>query len=159
MSLTSCVIGGLRPEYINGEPILPVNAYTFKTNLSANDFKKIDTTSLYIEIFKIETSNDMQRANPSILRFHNDGYYKEDSYLYFGKFDKERNKKSAYYGGKYYLQDNKISIESFYPTRPKSKTLFQQISYGRVSGDTIVLKIFNSEHRYLRKSFNQVFPK
>jgi hypothetical protein len=159
MFLTSCVIGGLQTEYINGEPILPVNSYTFKTKLSANDFKKLDTTCLYIEIFEIATSNDMQRANPSILRFHNDGFYKKDSYLYFGKFDKERNKKSAYYGGKYYLKDNKIFIESFYPTSPRSKTLFQQISSGRVSGDTVVLKIFNSEHRYLRKSFNQVFPK
>ena len=109
------------------EPIINDGFYSFHHNLSELDFKIIDTTSLYVQIFDVLDSNEQDRTNPMILQFHNDGYFKEDSYLYYGNFNYKRNKKSAAYGGKYYLSKNSIFVESFYPTSGSKTKYYEKI--------------------------------
>lgn len=92
-----------------------------------------------------------------IYKFHSDGYFKQDSYLHFGKFDKERNKKSAYYGGKYKLDGNIILMESFYPSSAKSNRFVKVISKGIVKNDTIIIDFFETTHKYVKKNYNQIF--
>ena len=93
-----------------------------------------------------------------ILQFHNDGYFKEDSYLYYGNFNYKRNKKSAAYGGKYYLSKNSIFVESFYPTSgSKTKYYERVISKGMIKNDTIEIVFFGRKNKYVKKKFNQIF--
>ena len=140
-----------------GEPILNPELYTLNKKLTNENFKVIDTNSYYIETFQGLDSNEGKRSNPMIFRFHSDGYFKKDSYLHFGKFDKERNKKSAYYGGKYRLEDNIIFMESFYPTSAKSNRFVKVISKGIIKNDTIIIDFFETTHKYVKKSYNQIF--
>jgi hypothetical protein len=142
----------------DGEPILDSDSYTFNEDLTVEDFIVIDTTSYYIETFQGLDSNDGQRANPRIYKFLKDGYYKEDSYLYFRKFDKERNKKSVYYGGKYKLDNNIIFMESFYPiSGGKTNRYSKIISKGIIKNDTIYIDFFGTPHKFVKKNYNQIF--
>ena len=140
-----------------GEPILNPELYTFNEKLTDENFKVIDTNSYYIETFQGLDSNEGQRANPMIYKFHSDGYFKQDSYLHFGNFDKERNKKSAYYGGKYKIEGNIIFIESFYPASAKSNRFVKVISKGIIKNDTIIIDFFKTTHKYVKKNYNQIF--
>ncbi len=141
-----------------GEPILKPELYTLDKKLTDENFKVIDTNLYYIETFQGLDSNEGQRANPMIYKFHSDGYFKEDSYLHFGEFDKERNKNSVYYGGKYKLEGNIIFMESFYPTSgSKSNRYSKVISKGVVKNDTIIIDFFGTIHKYVKKSYNQIF--
>ena len=157
--LNSCVHPSYKFEKnIDGEPILDSEFYTFNNNLISENFKIIDTNSYYIETFQGLDSNEGQRANPMIFRFHNDGYFKKDSYLYFGKFDKQRSKKSVFYGGKYNLDGNTIYLESFYPIRGgKTNRYIKVISKGVIKNDTIFIKFFGTPHKYVKKKHSQVF--
>ncbi|MFM7894363.1 MAG: hypothetical protein ACKO8L_00105 [Flavobacterium sp.] len=158
LSLNSCLHPSFKFEKSKeGEPILNPELYTFKEILTDENFKIIDTNSYYIETFQGLDSNEGQRANPMIYKFHSDGYFKQDSYLHFGNFDKERNKKSAYYGGKYKLEGNIILMESFYPASAKSNRFVKVISKGTVKNDTIIIDFFKTTHKYVKKNYNQIF--
>jgi hypothetical protein len=61
----------------DGEPILDSDSYTFNEKLTEENFKVIDTGSYYIATFQGLDSNEGQRANPSIYKFHADGYFKK----------------------------------------------------------------------------------
>ena len=140
------------------EPILDSNLYTLNLKPAESNFKIIDTLSYYIETFEGLDSNEGQRANPTILKFHKDGYYKKNSYLYFGRFDRERNKNSAYYGGKYSLESNTIFVESFYPSRgSKTNKYSKVISKGLVKNDTIIISFFGTTHKYVKKKYSEIF--
>ncbi len=155
----SCVCPSYKFEMnIDGEPILDSDSYTFNKVLTDENFKVIDTSSYYIATFQGLDSNEGQRANPSIYKFHADGYFKKTSYLYFGKFDKERNKKSAFYGGKYKLDKNIIFMESFYPIRgTKSNRYSKVISKGIIKNDTIYIDFFGTPYKFVKKNYNQIF--
>jgi hypothetical protein len=155
----SCVYPSYKFEKNNdGEPILDSDSYTFNEKLTVENFTEIDTSSYYIETFQGLDSNDGQRANPSIYKFHADGYFKKTSYMYFEKFDKERNKKSAYYGGKYKLNKNIIFMESFYPiSGNKSNRYSKVISKGIVRNDTIYIDFFGTPYKFVKKNYNQIF--
>jgi hypothetical protein len=101
----------------DGEPILHSDLYTLNKNLTNENFKLIDTSSYYIQSFQGLDSNEGERANPSIYKFHKDGYFKRTSYLYFEKFAYKRTKKSVFYGGKYAIDGETIFMESFYPIK------------------------------------------
>jgi hypothetical protein len=153
----------VHPNYIfesnaDGEPILNLEVYTLNKKLTSENFKVIDTTSLYIETSQETDSNVDQVANPIIFKFHKDGYFKVDSYLYFGKFDKERIKKSVYYGGKYALEGNIIFMESFYPIRGgKTNKYFKVIDKGFIRNDTIFIAFFGTTYKYVKKNRSQIF--
>jgi hypothetical protein len=142
----------------DGEPILESDLYTLNKNLTNENFKVIDTSCYYIETFAGLDSNENQRANPFIFKFHKDGYYKEDSYLYFGKFDNERTKKSVFYGGKYSIDGEIIFLESFYPIKGgKTSRYSKVISKGIIKNDTIFIEFFGTPHKFVRKNYNQIF--
>lgn len=155
----SCVYPSYKfEENKDGEPILTADSYTLNEELTIENFKVIDTSSYYIETFQGLDSNEEQRANPRIYKFHKDGYYKEDSYLYFGKFDKERNKKSVYYGGKYKLKEDTIYLESFYPiSGGKTNRYSKVINKGVIKNDTIYIDFFGTPHKYVKKKYKQIF--
>lgn len=115
-----------------GEPILNNEyLYSFTERPSNEDLKRIDTTSLYVQI----SDNDIELKNPRIIIFHNDGYFKKSSLNYFEKFDEHRNKKSVYYGGKYKINNDEILIENFIPSSPIGKRYLKKIIPGRISED------------------------
>ena len=127
-----------------GEPILNDNAkYTFNQLPTLEDLKKIDTTAFYTQIFEGRYYNENEIKNPRILIFHNDGYFKNESLLYFGKFDKHREKNSVYYGGKYKISGNVIQMEQF-GKYPDHKKWYKRISEGKIEGDRIIFKGKNS---------------
>lgn len=155
----SCACSGYRfQKNSDGEPILDSDSYTFKEGLKEENFIIIDTSSYYIQTFDESDSNEMQRANPRIYKFHKDGYYKIDSYLYFGKFDKQRDKRSVFYGGKFKLVNNVIFLESFYPLRgSKTNRYSKVISKGIIKNDTIYINFFGTDYKFVKKNFNQIF--
>ena len=133
------------------QQVIDDSFYTFKKKLDADGIKKIDTTILYVQIFDSE-SNDEERANPRLMKFHNDGYFQSRSRRTIGKdLDIYRTKKSQHYGGKYYLDKDAIFIEAFYPTTGgKSSNYTREISKGRIYGDTISLNIFGYKMRFVK---------
>lgn len=142
----------------DGEPLLNPLLYTLNEKLTDEDFKIIDTLSFYIESFEGLDSNEDQRANPVIYKFHANGYFKQDSFLYYGKFDKVRTKNSAYYGGKYDINGNTIIFESFYPISGNNERKFSKvISRGVIEKDTIIIDFFGTTHKYIRKSYSEIF--
>jgi hypothetical protein len=155
--LFSCVEKLYKIEESNTGIALKENYYTFNREMSVEGSKIIDTTALYIEIFG-KNSNESQRANPMIYRFHNDGYFKTDSYLFYGKFDDTREKGSVYYGGKFYIEGNNIFIERFYPSKGgKTKYYGKAISKGIVKNDSITIDFFGTKHWYIKKYHDDIF--
>lgn len=155
----SCVYPSYKFEKnADGEPILESNSYTFNELITVENLKLIDTSSYYVETFQGLDSNEGQRANPSIYKFYTDGYFKKTSYMHFNKFDKERKKESAYYGGKYKLDGNIIFMESFYPiSGGKTNRYSKVISKGIIKNDTIYMDFFGSPHKFVKKNYNQIF--
>ncbi|WP_159155002.1 hypothetical protein [Empedobacter brevis] len=112
-----------------GEPILNEKTqYSFSEKPSNEDLIKIDTTAYYVQT----NDNNIELENPKIIIFHNDGYFKTASVKYFGKFDKHRNKKSIYYGGKYKINNNEILIEYFVPASPSVKRFIKKVVQGKI---------------------------
>ena len=127
-----------------GEPILNEKAkYTFNERLSDENSKKIDTTAFYVQKFPKNFDREDIVKNPRIIMFHNDGYFKNESLLYFGKFDEHQGKNSVYYGGKYIINGNIIQMEQFgkYPGYEK---WYKRISVGKIEGDKIIFEDKNS---------------
>ncbi|ODS89091.1 MAG: hypothetical protein ABS44_05730 [Chryseobacterium sp. SCN 40-13] len=127
-----------------GEPILNDKAkYSFTEIPTLEDLKKIDTTAYYIQVFPDNLDREEIKKNPRIIIFHNDGFFKNESLLYFGKFDQHRGKNSVYYGGKYRINGNIIQLEQF-GKYPGYKKWYRRISEGKMEGDKIIFKDKNS---------------
>lgn len=123
----------------HGEPQLNDRAkYTFTKTPTAEDLAKIDTAAFYIQVFERRYYNEDEKRNPMILIFHNDGFVKKESLLYFGKFDKVRTKNSIYYGGRYEMNGNDIEIESFVSSPDAGNWYHTFIQKGKLEGDKIV---------------------
>lgn len=74
----SCVFPSYKfLENSDGEPILNSELYTLNEKLTPENFKVIDTNSYYIATFKGLDSNEEQKANLRIYKFHSDGYFKK----------------------------------------------------------------------------------
>lgn len=143
---------------INGEPVSFDNFYFFNKNMSNKDFTVIDTSKLYIQIFDSKEVNETEKENPKIITFFKDGFYKSDSKKFFGKFDEKRGRNSLFYGGKFYLDENLIFLESFYPSKEgKTNYYVKEISKGFVKGDTLIIKIFDKKEVYIKKSKHEIF--
>ena len=129
-----------------GEPIRNEKAqYTFNERLSNENSEKIDTTAYYIQIFPVGYDREDLVKNPGIIIFHNDGFFKRESLLYYGYHDKNRDKKSVYYGGKYKIVDYDIYLEEFYPLRGDyTKYYTREISKGKIDGDKLIFEDKNS---------------
>ena len=126
--------------------------------MTVNDAASLDTTALYIQVFNNTDANKAEQANPAILKFHNDGYYKISSRRFYGKFDAVRTKQSAYYGGKFYLEGNKILTESFYPVQGgKTHYYTKSINKGSIKNDTLKLSVYGSEHCYVKRAAKNIF--
>lgn len=152
--LTSCVNYYYIKKDKNGEPNINENEYSINKSMDKQNFQVIDTTSLYLELLENLASND----NPNIIRFHNDGSFELKSKKYFNKFSNVRTKKSIYYGGRFCLDGNKLKIEGFYPaTGGNSDQYVREISTGIIKNDTVKLMIFNIEHVYIKKTYNEIF--
>lgn len=122
------------------EPLLNDKVqYSFKEKPSEEDLKKIDTTEYYVQIFEDQYHNENEVKNPTIVIFHDDGYFRETSLLAFGKFDEHRGKNSVYYGGKYKIKNNEIFIEEFLPaSQGKTKWYTRRITNGKIDGNKII---------------------
>jgi hypothetical protein len=128
-----------KDEY--GEPLLNGKAqYTFNQRPSEDDLQKIDTSDYYVQIFTEDVQNSEIINNPRIIIFHNDGFFKNESLLYFGKFDAHRGKNSAYYGGKYRIKENQIHLEQFESSPDAKKFYSRRVSIGEILGDKIIFK-------------------
>ena len=144
----------------NNEPLTLEEMYTFQKKMSNSDFNVIDTSGLYIQIFDLKNSNESERRNPKILKFHADGYFKSDSKLFYEKFDAQRHKNSSYYGGKFYIEDSKLYIEKFYPSTGGNTNYYvKEISNGNIKNDTINLIIFGSKEKYVKTAYADIFKK
>lgn len=123
-----------------GEPLLNNKAqYSFTEKPSGEDLKKIDTTAYYVQVFEGRYYNEEEMKNPRIIIFHNDGFFKNESLIYFGKFDGHRGKNSVYYGGKYKIKNNDIFIEEFLPASSgRTKWYIRRITNGKIDGNKII---------------------
>jgi hypothetical protein len=138
--LVSCNRYRILPNDI-GEPVLRGKAqYTFATKPSIEDLQKVGIEAYYVQVFEGRYYNDDEKKNPGILIFHNDGFFKIESLLYFGNFDDHRSKNSIYYGGKWRIIGNTIELEEFYPTAPTGNWYTRKIVIGSIIGDKIVFK-------------------
>lgn len=123
----------------NGEPILneKINC-KFVRIPNKKDLTKIDTTAFYVQMFEGRHYNEDERKNPSILIFHNDGFFNKTSALYYLKFN-NRTKNSINYGGKYRIKEKLIELEEFYPSRGgKTNYYSRNIRKGEIVGNQIV---------------------
>lgn len=127
-----------------GEPLLNDKAkYSFTEIPTLEDLKKIDTTAYYVQIFPDNLEREEIKKNPRIIIFHSDGFFKNESLLYFEKFDVHRGKNSLYYGGKYKICENVIQMEQF-GKYPGYKKWYRRISNGKIDGNKIIFKDKNS---------------
>lgn len=144
-----CICGCIQKQYKierdkYGEPILNSKTkYSFDKLPTEDDLIKIDTTAYYVQLFEGRYYNENEIKNPRIIIFHNDGFFKNESLLYFGKFDEHRNKNSVYYGGKYKINGNVIQMEQF-GKYPDYKKWYKRISEGKIEGGRIIFKNENS---------------
>jgi len=128
-----------------GEPLVNEKAkYSLTTLPTVDDLNKIDTSAYYIQIFEYGYYNENEKRNPKLIIFHNDGFFKDESLLYFGKFDEHRNKNSIYYGGKYQIVDNTILMERFLFASVAIKNYIRVITPGKIEGNKIIFKDKNS---------------
>jgi len=122
-----------------GEPLLNNNAqYSFTEKPTEEDLKKIDTSAYYIQVFEGRYYNEEEKKNPRIIIFHNDGFFKNESLLYFGKFDEHRTKRSIYYGGKYRVKNNTIQLEQFGKSPDAKKRYTRYIIEGKIENNKII---------------------
>ena len=137
--LIGCIGYHKIPKDDNGEPVLNEKTnYKFTKIPNEEDLTKIDTSAYYVQIFEGRYYNEDERKNPSILIFHNDGFFKQTSALYHLKFD-YRNKNSVYYGGKYRITENLIELEKFYPSQGgKTNYYSRKIRKGNIIGNRII---------------------
>lgn len=113
--------------------------YSFKEKPSEEDLKRIDTTAYYVQVFEGRYYNEEEMKNPRIIIFHNDGFFKNESLMYFGKFNEHRGKNSVYYGGKYRIKNNEIFIEEFLPaSQGKTQWYTRRITNGKIDGNKII---------------------
>lgn len=139
-TLTNCGYHRISKDKF-GEPNVNKNAqYNFVEIPTENDFQKIDTTAYYIQVFEGRYYNESEKKNPQIIIFHNDGFFKKESFLHLGKEDKHRTKKSIYYGGKYRIKESIIEFEEFFPSRGgRTNYYVRNISKGRIEGNKLFL--------------------
>ncbi|MGX5685048.1 hypothetical protein ACWKWW_10810 [Chryseobacterium cucumeris] len=122
-----------------GEPLLNNKAqYSFTEKPSEEDLKKIDTTAYYVQIFEGRYYNEDEMKNPGIIIFHNDGFFKNESLMYFGKFDEHRGKNCVYYGGKYRIKNNIIQLEQFGKSPDSKKWYTRRVTNGKIEGNKII---------------------
>ncbi|WP_238707484.1 hypothetical protein [Chryseobacterium viscerum] len=123
-----------------GEPLLNNKTqYSFIEKPSEEDLKKIDTKAYYIQVFEGRYYNEEEMKNPRIIIFHNDGFFKNESLMYFGKLDEHREKNSVYYGGKYKIKNNEIFIEEFLPaSQGRTKWYTKRITKGKIENNKII---------------------
>jgi len=144
----------------NDEPIIMDEMYTFQKEMANNDFNVIDTSKFYIQVFDINASNETERNNPKILKFHANGYFKCDSKLFYGKFDAQRHINSSYYGGKFYIEKSKLYLEQFYPSQGGETNYYvKEISNGIIKNDTITIIVFGIKEKYVKKGYEDIFKK
>lgn len=156
--LVLLIFYGCKTYTIKDVENINLKLYTLSSsNSSEKIFSIIDTSKVYIQVFN-QNSNELERENPAILKFHNDGFFQKKSKKYYHHFE-ERTKNSIYYGGKYIIiGNNEINIEAFYPSmQGTTKTYKREISSGTVNGDTITLNIFNSKSRYIKTTYKTIF--
>ncbi|MDR4953396.1 hypothetical protein REB14_14540 [Chryseobacterium sp. ES2] len=122
-----------------GEPLLNDKAqYSFKEEPSEEDLKAIDTTAYYVQVFEGRSYNKEEMKNPRIIIFHKNVFFKNESLMYFGKFDIHRGKNSVYYGGKYRIKNNTIQLEQF-GNSPDSKNWYTRyITKGKINNNKII---------------------
>jgi hypothetical protein len=141
----------------DGFPIIDMSLFTLDKKMNLDNSRFLDTTALYVELVS-KFSSDYIKENPMILMFHNDGFFVERSKKYFFNFIEEEEKYPGYYKGRFSLEENKIKMESFYPsTDGKTNRYKKVISDGEIHGDTISIEIFKSQHKYIKRSYEDVF--
>lgn len=122
-----------------GEPLLDNEIqYSFTKKPTDDDLRKIDTTAYYVQVFEGRYYNENEKKNPRIIIFHNDGFFKSESLLYFGKFDEYRGKNSIAYGGKYKINGSEILTERFLFASAIAKKYIRVITKGKIEGDRII---------------------
>ncbi|MES2430962.1 MAG: hypothetical protein V4556_08495 [Bacteroidota bacterium] len=139
LCLSGCIGYYKIAKDVNGEPILngKVN-YKFTKIPTEQDLIKIDTAAYYVQVFEGRYYNDDEKKNPRILIFHNDGFFKETSTLYYLEFP-FRNKNYVYYGGKYKITENRIELEQFFPSRGGNTDYYlRNLTKGNIDGDKII---------------------
>ena len=147
-----------KPFYTeDGDGKLPLKSYTFTKTMTEEDGKTIDTTALYLEIFDIWSSNADQRSNPRIMKFEQNGFFREDSFKYYQKFSKIRTHQSIHYGGRFYLEGDKLFTEEFYPNGPVSQRYVKTKNTGTIKGDTIFMVYYQHKSTFVKKSFKDIF--
>jgi hypothetical protein len=130
----------------NNEPILGKNMqYSIIEKPSESNIKKIDTSVYYVQIFEGRYYNEDEMNNPMVLKFHNDGYFKHSSVKYYNRFS-YRTKNTIWYGGKYWIYENKIELESFAPSKGgKTKVYGKLFETGRFENDKIIFDDKNNK--------------
>jgi|GEM_PF-879934 len=135
----------------HGEPVLKASLFRFDKQMTVGDAEMLDTTALYLQVFHHKDANEAERANPAILKFHNDGYYQVSSRRFYGRFDAVRTKQSVYYGGKFYLEGNYILTETFHPAQGgKTGYYVRSTGKGSIKGDTLKIFVDGSERVYTK---------
>lgn len=143
--------------YFKNPEKIDLNFYTLPSPELSQSLFPIDSSALYLEV--IEDNNDyLRKSNPSILKFHNDGFFEERSKKFYHNFE-WRDKHSIYYGGKFVVyENNEIKIEAFYPSSESQTNRFvKETSSGTIKGDTIIINIFNSNVKYVKTTYDEVF--
>lgn len=143
--LTGC-IGYKKVAYDeNNEPILTEKMkYKITQIPNEKDLTKIDTSAYYVQVFEGRYYNDNEKKHPTVLIFHNDGYFKRSTILYNPKFD-NKNKNSVHYGGKYRITENQIELERFYPSSGGKTNYYVRLkTIANIEGDRII--IYNKKH-------------
>ena len=141
LTLVCCVGYYKIPNNEDGEPILNEKTnYSFTHIPNNEDLTKIDTSAYYVQIFEGRFYNDSEKQNPSVIIFHNDGYFKSTSVKYYLKLSlAKRTKNSIYYGGKYQIENNIIELERFLPSKGgKTKYYSRNISKGNIDRNKII---------------------
>lgn len=136
-------------ETILKKPEYQLNS--FRNNQSSS---LIDTLGIYINI-----NNDAGLVH-HCLHFHSNGSFVEVmkfNELFLTKNDFQVHPHSVR-RGRYILEGNNIKVEMFYPGEPSPfrSGWYRQIHSGKVSGDTIQLKLFE-DTLYFIKSKEWVF--
>ena len=130
----------------NGESV-PRNApYTLTKEMSTVDFLTIDTTKFYVGTTYSTHNKDYKLPIPQLLKFSSNGFLS----IYFQKNQFEIQKAEEC---RFTLEDNKIKIEIFFPSKGgKTKLYTKNIIVGYVNGNTIAINWSNNLTQYYEKS-------
>lgn len=136
--LTNCIGYYKIPRDSNGERVINDKAnYSFNSSPSAEDFRKIDTSAFYVQVFEGRYYNEQEMELPRFMIFHKDGFFQEN----FVRNYPDRiatNKNSIRYGGKYRIVNQILEIEEFLPSRGGETSLYSRsITKARIVGDKI----------------------